>query len=48
MVSSTANPMAMLAIKLVAMDRGIPNQPITPKLTIMGKQLGSIAMKPTL
>ena len=48
MVSSTANPMAMEAIKLVATERGMPNNPMMPKLTMMGKILGITAINPTL
>ena len=48
MVSSTARPTATPAMRLVAMDRGIPSQPMTPKLTTIGKQLGRMPIMPTL
>ena len=48
MVSSTASPMAILAIRLVTMESSMPNHPMTPKLITIGKILGTTAISPTL
>ncbi len=48
MVSSTARPMAILAIRLVNMDSSMPSQPMMPKLMMMGNMLGIMAIAPTL
>ena len=48
MVSSTASPMAMLAMRLVIMESSIPSHPMTPKVMMMGKRFGTMATSPTL
>ena len=40
--------MAILAIRLVAMGSSTPNHPMIPKLIIIGKILGTMAISPTL
>ena len=39
--------MAILAIRLVDVESGMPIHPIIPKFMIIGKQLGTKAIRPT-
>ena len=48
MVSSTAMPTAITETGKVAIESGMPNSPITPKLMMIGSTLGTIARKPAL
>lgn len=44
MVSSTPIPMAMAAMVMVIMSKGIANQPMNPKISPMGTKLTAMAM----
>ena len=46
MVSSTANPMAMLPIIIVNMSIVIPTQPMIPSVMMMGVRFGTMLMSP--
>jgi len=48
MVSSTASPMAILAIRLVTIESSMPSHPIILELIIMGNKLGMMSINPTL